>query len=83
MSDLNGLRIIAHRKNIARYRRLLGTPLTVDEHRYLEWRISEEEAAIAKLIARERSLQNARTILEHVVAASGTPPSRGANRSKS
>ena len=83
MSDLNGLRIIAHRKNIARYRRLLGTPLTVDEQRYLEWRISEEEAEIAKLVDRNPCHQSAQPGLVDVAAGSITSPATSANRSES
>jgi len=39
----------AHRKNIARYKRLLKTQLTEHERDYIESRVSEEEAAILRL----------------------------------
>jgi len=39
----------AHRKNLARYRRLLATPLTDLERDYLHRRISEEERMLSAL----------------------------------
>ena len=40
-----------HRNNIARYRRLLKTKLTECERQFIERRLSEERAAMEKLVA--------------------------------
>jgi hypothetical protein len=39
----------AHRQNLARYRRLLDTHLTAEERRFVERRVSEEQAALRRL----------------------------------
>ena len=39
----------AHRQNLARYRRLLATDLTVEERRFVERRVAEEQAALRRL----------------------------------
>lgn len=41
-----------HRANIERYRRLMATPLTTTERRFVERRIREEEAALRMREAR-------------------------------
>jgi len=42
-------RMLAHRRNIERYRGLLRTQLTLTERDFIDRRISEEEAAIRSL----------------------------------
>ena len=44
-------RVHAHRKNIARYRSLLKTPLTDLERNFIEDRLTEEKSAIESLVA--------------------------------
>ncbi|MET4724471.1 hypothetical protein ABIF63_008577 [Bradyrhizobium japonicum] len=39
----------AHGKNIDRYHRLLKTPLSDVERSYIEWRLSQEQAALEAL----------------------------------
>jgi hypothetical protein len=39
----------AHRQNLTRYRRLLATHLTVEERRFVERRVAEEQAALRRL----------------------------------
>jgi len=51
MTDLDAIRLIAHRQNVARYRRLLRTPLTYDERRFIQRRLAQEQAEIEKLEA--------------------------------
>ena len=38
-----------HRANIARYRNILATYLTAEEHRFVERRLAEEQAALQQL----------------------------------
>jgi hypothetical protein len=47
--DENLARLRAHRNNIQRYRRLLGTQLTELERHYIERRLSEEMEAAKRL----------------------------------
>jgi hypothetical protein len=57
MTDIQAAKIQAHRKNIQRYRTLLGSALTYAERRYLERRIAQEQTAMDNLQlvqARER-----------------------------
>ena len=49
MIDENLARLRAHRNNIARYRRLLQTNLTVLERDFIERRLAEEETALIVL----------------------------------
>lgn len=49
MRDINLDRIRAHRNNIDRYRRLNRTKLSDIERRFIERRLSEEEAALEAL----------------------------------
>jgi hypothetical protein len=49
MIDENLARLRAHRNNIHRYRRLLGTQLTELERHYIESRLSEEMEAAKHL----------------------------------
>jgi hypothetical protein len=70
MSDLNTIRMIARRKNIARYRRLLGTQLTADERCYIERRIAQERAELEALKARRSTGPKDRAPVEAVIAAS-------------
>jgi hypothetical protein len=49
MIDENFARLRAHRNNIYRYRRLLGTQLTDLERDYIERRMSEERASMEAL----------------------------------
>jgi len=51
MTDLDSIRLIAHRQNAARYRRLLRTQLTYDERRFIQRRLAQEQAEIEKLQA--------------------------------
>jgi hypothetical protein len=52
MSDLETALSFAHRANIARYRRILGTYLTAEERRFVEQRVAEEQAALDQLAGR-------------------------------
>jgi hypothetical protein len=49
MIDENLARLRAHRNNIARYRRLLQTNLTVLERDFIERRLAEEETALNRV----------------------------------
>jgi hypothetical protein len=49
MIEENLARLRTHRNNIHRYRRLLATRLSDVERGFIEQRLSEEEAAIARL----------------------------------
>ena len=51
MIDEQVARLHAHRNNIARYRRLLKTPLSDLERQYIEARLTEEKSAIESLVA--------------------------------
>ena len=48
-SELDTAMMSAHRKNIARYRGLLGGALSADERRYVERRIAEAQAALRRI----------------------------------
>ena len=49
MSDLTTIQIVAHRRNINRYRALLRTELTKLERDFIVRRIAEEEAELRTL----------------------------------
>jgi hypothetical protein len=49
MIEENLARLRTHRNNIHRYRRLLATRLSDVERRFIERRLSEEQAAIDRL----------------------------------
>ncbi|MDH2347062.1 hypothetical protein QCM77_37275 [Bradyrhizobium sp. SSUT18] len=49
MLDEDFARIRAHRNNIHRYRRLLGTRLSDIERQFIERRLAEEETALKAL----------------------------------
>jgi hypothetical protein len=49
MIDENFARLRAHRNNIYRYRRLLGTQLTDLERDYIKRRLSEEQTSMETL----------------------------------
>ena len=49
MKDIFGLRAKAHRGNLVRYCRLLGTPLTEFERAYMNRRIAEERTELQRL----------------------------------
>lgn len=51
MLDEDFARIRAHRNNIHRYRRLLGTRLSDIERQFIERRLAEEETALKALAA--------------------------------
>ena len=51
MIDGNLARLRAHGQNLTRYRRLLQGNLSDLERDYIQGRISEEEASLARLIA--------------------------------
>ena len=51
MLDEDFVRIRAHRNNIHRYRRLLGTKLSDMERQFIERRLAEEETALKALAA--------------------------------
>ncbi|WP_035970554.1 hypothetical protein [Bradyrhizobium sp. WSM3983] len=51
MIDAKLAQLRAHRQNVNRYRRLLGTKLSPLERQYIERRLSEESAAIDTLAA--------------------------------
>jgi hypothetical protein len=46
MSSQTALWIWVHRANIERYRRMMATPLTAVERKFIEQRIAEEEAEL-------------------------------------
>jgi hypothetical protein len=48
MHDLRTAKIMTHRRNIHRYRRLLATELTALERSYLHRRIAEEQAELER-----------------------------------
>jgi hypothetical protein len=50
MTYLDGARIAAHRGNISRYQRLLGTHLTELERDFVCRRLREEQRALAALM---------------------------------
>ena len=50
-TELESALASAHRANIERYRRILGTYLTAEERRFVEGRLAEEEKALAQLAA--------------------------------
>ena len=49
MMDLRTAQMLAHRRNIQRYGRLLATDLTDLERQYLHKRIAEEQVALDRL----------------------------------
>lgn len=49
MPDFTAIRILAHRRNIDRYRALLRTKLTTLERDFILRRIAEEEAEVRSL----------------------------------
>lgn len=51
MLDEDFVRIRAHRNNIHRYRRLLGTRLSDIERQFIDRRLAEEETALKALAA--------------------------------
>ena len=44
-----------HRANIVKYQRILGTYLTDYERRFVEHRLSEEQASLRKLVSNVRT----------------------------
>lgn len=48
-SQLQAARMSAHRRNIERYKKILGSYLTPQERQFVERRIREEEGAIVEL----------------------------------
>jgi hypothetical protein len=51
MIDAKLAQLRAHRQNVSRYRRLLGTKLSPLERQYIERRLTEENAAIETIAA--------------------------------
>ena len=49
MANARDTRLFAHRANIARYRKILETPLTNEERVFLKRRLAEERAALEEL----------------------------------
>ena len=49
MMDVNNARIVAARKNLMRYRRILSTPLTDTERAYVRRRMAEERSLLDQL----------------------------------
>jgi hypothetical protein len=49
MMDVNNARIVAARKNLMRYRRILTTPLTDTERAYVRRRMAEERSLLDQL----------------------------------
>jgi hypothetical protein len=49
MMDVNNARIVAARKNLMRYRRILTTPLTDTERAYVRRRMAEERSLLDRL----------------------------------
>jgi hypothetical protein len=49
MVDANNARIVAARKNLMRYRRILTTPLTDGERAYVRRRMAEERSLLDRL----------------------------------
>ena len=54
MTDLDSNFIVEHRRNIRRYRRLLRTPLTDLERKFVLRRVGEEKSALQVLLAKRR-----------------------------
>ena len=50
LPDLQNLRISAHRNNLVRYQKILGSGLTELEKQFVERRIAEEANAIEGLV---------------------------------
>ena len=50
--DENLARIRAHRNNIHRYRKLLGTKLSELEHQFIDRRLAEERTALEALASK-------------------------------
>jgi len=48
-SELDTAMVSAHRRNIERYQWLLESALSVDERRYVERRVAEEQAALQRI----------------------------------
>ncbi|MCC7348426.1 MAG: hypothetical protein IT538_13625 [Variibacter sp.] len=49
MDEFEAAKRAAHRQNLARYHRLLGTQLTADERHFIERRITEEQTELEQL----------------------------------
>lgn len=58
MIDENVARFRAHGQNLNRYRRLLQGKLSDFERSFVERRISEEEASLARLVASRGLIQS-------------------------
>ena len=48
-SDTRNDMLFAHKTNIEKYRRILGTHLTAEERRFVERRLDEERKAVEQL----------------------------------
>ena len=68
MTDLDGILIAAHRRNIHRYKRLLCTHLTDLERSFVLRRIDEEKSALTDLL-RQRGSRHAQPFPDHLSAA--------------
>jgi hypothetical protein len=68
MIDEQVARLNAHRNNVARYQRLLKTPLSDLERHFIEDRLTEEKSAIESLV--ESRLARP-AILEPTISAAG------------
>lgn len=66
MTDVDNLRIAAHRRNLMRYRRILATPLTDIEHDYVRRRMAEERAQLDRL---EQAAAQQESMLHSVIVA--------------
>jgi hypothetical protein len=53
LPDLETALLAAHRANIARYRQILDADLPAEQRRFVAERLSQEQAAIERLIARD------------------------------
>ena len=68
MTDLDRILITAHRRNIHRYKRLLGTHLNDLERSFVLRRINEEKSALADLL-RKRGPRHGQPFPDHLPAA--------------
>ena len=50
LSQLKTARLFAHRTNVDRYKKMLGTDLTDNERAFVEQRLAEEQVALAQVI---------------------------------
>ena len=75
MTELQNALIVARRKNIARYNRLLHTKLTDVERRYVRTRIAQERAELERLKRQAAETADIATIVAAQPVPRGNSPS--------